>query len=226
MRIVNRAPAAGFDVTKSCTSSCIREYPCAWGGSRARRAALTNLPLHKMTSDRRIIEGTVASVMPWNFMVAFISKRFHTTKVTIFVRKASGRRATTRSPLMTFFSKVFAKWLVCVWSLLPSHHHLWTGMVKKQHDNSAISHSHLAGERVCLRPQLVFSVEDLQVNETVHVTEHVRDEGSVETLTDATRTQCHRRHARCSSRAGLSTQQRADTPRPVHGRRTSCAGTL
>ena len=52
------------------------------------------------------------------------------------------------------------------------------------------SHSHLAGERVCLLPQLVFCVEHVYVNETVRVTEHVRDEGSVETLTD-TRTQCH-----------------------------------
>ena len=48
------------------------------------------------------------------------------------------------------------------------------------------SHSHLAGERVCLLPQLVFSVEHVHGYETVHVTEHVRDEGSVQTLTDAT----------------------------------------
>ena len=53
------------------------------------------------------------------------------------------------------------------------------------------SHWHLAGERACLLPQLVFSVEHVHVTETVHVTEHVRDEGSVETLSDATRTQCH-----------------------------------
>ena len=45
--------------------------------------------------------------------------------------------------------------------------------------------AHLAGERICLLAQLVFSVENVHINEAVHIAEHIRDEGSVETLTDA-----------------------------------------
>ena len=74
---------------------------CTWS-NRAKRAALTNLPLQRRTSDRRIIDANVASETPWNFMVSFISKRFQPQKVTISVRNAQGRRAATGSPLMTF----------------------------------------------------------------------------------------------------------------------------
>ena len=41
--------------------------------------------------------------------------------------------------------------------------------------------AHLAGERTCLLSQLVFSVENVHINEAVHIAEHIRDEGSVET---------------------------------------------
>ena len=55
--IVNVAPAAGFHVTLSFMSSCIRKYPWTSTGSRARRSVLTNRPLQLTTSDRLTIEG-------------------------------------------------------------------------------------------------------------------------------------------------------------------------
>ena len=53
------------------------------------------------------------------------------------------------------------------------------------------SYSHIAGERVCLLPQQILRVEHVHVEETVHVTEHVSNDSSVHTLTEATRTQSH-----------------------------------
>ena len=109
--IVNRAPAAGCDATKSFKSSCVRKHPWVPGGRLAKRCALTNLALQLTMRDRLIIDGNVISVTPWKLRVSFISKLFQPDKCDHLsqdgVRETGGQWVPAHHLLVKVFAEPF-----------------------------------------------------------------------------------------------------------------------
>ena len=116
--MVNRAPAASCEVTKSFMSSCMRKYP--WVPWReAREALCANKPTLTVDDERSSHKRRERQlVTPWNLRVSFISNFFQPRKCDHLRQDGVQKTGGHRVPAHHLLAKVFAEPFVGAGGLL------------------------------------------------------------------------------------------------------------